>query len=76
MANESATQRSNYVLPLNLVDEADKLAYQANAVLECLVDARAVLASPEVVLDGIGWLLRDYIARLKEICNTSAEAHA
>ncbi|MBD8873857.1 hypothetical protein [Rhodanobacter sp. DHB23] len=76
MATESAIQRTNYMLPLDLVDEADKLAYQANAVLECLVDARAVLDSPEVVLDGIGWLLRDQIARLKEICNTVVEARA
>jgi hypothetical protein len=70
MASESVTTRSSRLLPLDLVDEADKLAYQANAVLECLIDAREVLDSPETVLDGIGWLLRDHIARLKEICNT------
>jgi len=76
MATESVTQRCNLMLPLDLVDEADKLACQASAVLECLIDARNVLDSPETVLDGVGWLLREHVERLRVICNTPAEVRA
>jgi hypothetical protein len=64
-----------FLLPLDLVDESEKLIQQSTAILELLRDARRVISSPEHVLDGVTWALTDQLERLKEICNTrSGEA--
>lgn len=62
-----------YLLPVNLVDEAEKLIHQAEAVLECLNDGIAQLQSPEHVVPGITWLVRDHLARIKQIVNARTE---
>ena len=75
MATESVATESTAprLLPVRLIDESDKIIYQSRAILELLCDARAVMDSPEDVLDGVTWLLRDHLARLNEICRTRAE---
>lgn len=78
MATESvATAKPQpYCLPIGSVDEANKLIYQARAVCELLCDARNVIDCPEEVIDGVTWLLRDHLARLKVICDTRDGGHA
>jgi len=66
----------HHILPLALIDEAAMIRDQANAVLECLHDASSHLDSPEHVLPGITWLLKNQIARLKEIIDTTMEVRA
>lgn len=73
MANESVREGGRYFLPPDLVDEANKLACQSSAVLECMIDASGAMDAPEKILDGIGWLLRDHVARMKEICNARSD---
>ena len=60
MATESLASTA---LPMDLVDEANMLCAQSNAVLECLNDGIEHLDSPEYVVPNITWLVRNHIDR-------------
>lgn len=72
MATESV-RTEHLALPLDLVNEGDRLITQADAVLECLFEAaHGGMDNPKLVINGVTWMLRDYLQRLQAIINTKA----
>lgn len=59
----------SFHLPIKLVDEANKLFYQCDAMLTCMADAADNLDDPKTAIDGVVWVVREKMDRLKEICN-------
>ncbi|WJI14952.1 hypothetical protein MWN52_15175 [Pseudoxanthomonas winnipegensis] len=54
---------------IRLVDQADELIFKARAVLSALQYGRREIDDDGETIDGVTWVVRDHLSRLKEIVN-------